>query len=83
VAQRDFRALRVGHLRVSGEVRQGLEVLLARGAGGEQDQHGRIQSGLIAERVDTALGHIGEVTRRRIHPFLAVVEANGAGEDEE
>src|ERR1700722_9389831 len=63
------------------DLRQFLEVGLARGAGGKQDQHRR-RPLRIAERVDPARRHEEEVAGCGADPALALVEADGAGQDE-
>ena len=49
---------------------QGFEVGLARGAGGEQDQHRRGFAGLVAEAVQPALRHVDEVAGRPSTQFV-------------
>src|SRR4029453_15275691 len=63
-------------------LREPLEVLLARRAGDEQQEHrGRLRS--VLEGVQAADRHVEEVARPRREPALAVVEAHSPGDDEE
>jgi hypothetical protein len=80
VPQEEGRPVGVVHRGPAGGIGEGLEVVLPRRPGREQQEHGGRLPRLVAEVVDAADRDVEEVSRVTVDPPPPVVEPNGAGE---
>src|SRR4029079_15916601 len=62
------------------DLRERLEIALARDARGEQDQERRRRPGVVAEAMDPATRHVQEEARAGLGPALPIEEARAAVE---